>query len=203
MITLHTWTTPNGRKISIMLEELGIPYLIKTVNLIQGEQFASAYQAIAPNNKVPALVDTNADGNTVSVFESGAILLYLAEKTGKLLPDAGADRYKVLSWLQWQTAGLGPVLAQLVAEPASSHLVDEADGLLGVMDRQLARYTYMANEEYSIADIACYPWVAALRHSLHSALGDKLNNKPHLRRWLNTLAARTAVQRGMALPRLN
>ncbi|TFW17176.1 glutathione S-transferase family protein [Duganella callida] len=197
MITLHTWTTPNGRKISIMLEELGIPYLIKTVNLIQGEQFSPAYQAISPTNKIPVLSDSGIDGRTITVFESGAILQYLAEKTGQLLPDHGADRYQVLEWLHWQTASLGPVLSQLVAESTNTHLADEADRLLGVMDRQLTRYTYMANEEYSIADIACYPWVAALRHA--PALG----SRPHLRRWINTLSSRAAVQRGMALPRLN
>jgi len=211
MITLHTWTTPNGRKISIMLEELGIPYTIKTVNISQGEQFVPEYLAISPNNKIPAIVDTDANGETVSVFESGAILTYLAEKTGKLLPASGAARYKVLEWLNWQIGGLGPMLGQVgffevfskeKSPLASKRFIDEADRLMGVMDRQLAKTTYLAGEEFSIADIASYPWMFGVTLMLKPALGEKLDSKPNLRRWMELMAARPAVQRGMALPKV-
>jgi GST-like protein len=139
MITLYTWTTPNGRKIPIMLEELGIPYTIETVNIGEGEQFKPAFLAISPNNKIPAIVDADADGRTVAVFESGAILTYLAEKTGRLLPASGPERYKVLEWLHWQIGGLGPMFGQLgffelrakeKSELASKHFLDEAERLL-------------------------------------------------------------------------
>jgi len=211
MITLHTWTTPNGRKISIMLEELGIPYDIQTVNITQGDQLKPAFLAISPNNKIPAIVDTDAGGETVSVFESGAILTYLAEKTGKLLPASGAARYKVLEWLNWQIGGLGPILGQVgffevfskeQSALASQRFIDEADRLLGVMDRQLAQHTYLAGDDYSIADIASYPWTFGLTLMLKPALGDKLASKPHLQRWMALMAERPAVQRGMALPKL-
>ncbi|MFS2004171.1 glutathione S-transferase family protein [Duganella sp. CT11-25] len=212
MLTLHTWTTPNGRKIPIMLEELGMPYIIKTVNLGEGEQFKPEFLAISPNNKIPAIVDTDAGGKTVSVFESGAILTYLAEKTGKLLPASGAERYKVLEWLHWQIGGLGPMLGQVgffelrakeKSALASQHFLDEAERLLGVLDRQLARHTYVAGEEYSIADIATYPWVAAAADKMKSALGAQLAAKHHVQRWMAMMAARPAVQRGMALPKVN
>jgi len=212
MLTLHTWTTPNGRKIPIMLEELGIPYTIKTVNIGEGEQFKPEFLAISPNNKIPAIVDTDAAGKTVSVFESGAILTYLAEKTGRLLPASGAERYKVLEWLHWQIGGLGPMLGQVgffelrskeKSELASKHFLDEADRLLGVLDRQLARHTYVAGEEYSIADIAVYPWVAATVEKMQSVLGEQLAAKHNLQRWMAMMAARPAVQRGMALPKVN
>lgn len=213
MLTLHTWTTPNGRKISIMLEELGLPYEISTVNLQQGEQLKPAFLAISPNNKIPALVDTDADGsgNTVSIFESGAILTYLAEKTGKLLPPSGAARYKVLEWLNWQIGGLGPMLGQVgffevfskeKSALASKRFIDEADRLLGVMERQLENNDYLAGADYSIADIAAYPWAINTTLMLKPALGDKLADKPSLRRWFDTVGARPAVQRGMALPKV-
>jgi GST-like protein len=212
MLTLHTWTTPNGRKIPIMLEELGIPYTIKTVNIGENEQFKPEFLAISPNNKIPAIVDTDADGKTISVFESGAILTYLAEKTGKLLPASGAERYKVLEWLHWQIGGIGPMFGQLgffelraeeKSEMASKHFLDEAERLLGVLDRQLARHTYVAGEEYSIADIAAYPWVAAAAEKMKPALGGQLAAKHNVQRWMAMMAARPAVQRGMALPKVN
>lgn len=211
MITLHTWTTPNGRKISILLEELGLPYEIKTVNLSQGEQFQPQFLAISPNNKIPAIVDDDADGATVSVFESGAILTYLAEKSGKLLPASGAARYRVLEWLHWQIGGLGPILGQVgffevrskeKSALASKHFLDEADRLLTVMDKQLASNAYLAGADYSIADIAAYPWAFGVTQMLKPALGAKLESKPALLRWLGLMAARPAVQRGMALPAL-
>ncbi|MRX08230.1 glutathione S-transferase family protein [Pseudoduganella sp. FT25W] len=212
MLTLHTWTTPNGRKIPIMLEELGLQYTIKTVNIGKGEQFQPEFLAISPNNKIPAIVDTDADGNSVSIFESGAILTYLAEKTGKLLPAAGPERYKVLEWLHWQIGGLGPMLGQVgffairseeKSELAIQHFIDEADRLLGVMEKQLSKHAYIAGAAYSIADIACYPWTVGILDKLKPALGDKLETKPHLQRWLNMIGARPAVQRGMALPKVD
>jgi GST-like protein len=212
MLTLHTWTTPNGRKIPIMLEELGLQYTIKTVNIGKGEQFQPEFLAISPNNKIPAIVDTDADGNSVSIFESGAILTYLAEKTGKLLPASGPERYKVLEWLHWQIGGLGPMLGQVgffairseeKSELAIKHFIDEADRLLGVMDKQLSKHAYIAGTAYSIADIACYPWTVGILDKLKPALGDKLETKPHLQRWLNMIGSRPAVQRGMALPKVD
>jgi GST-like protein len=211
MITLYTWTTPNGRKIPIMLEELGIPYTIETVNIGEGEQFKPAFLAISPNNKIPAIVDADADGRTVAVFESGAILTYLAEKTGRLLPASGPERYKVLEWLHWQIGGLGPMFGQLgffelrakeKSELASKHFLDEAERLLGVMDRQLAHHSWLAGAEYSIADIAAYPWVMAAVEKMQPVLGSQLESLHNVQRWLALVGARPAVQRGMALPKV-
>ncbi|MRW89473.1 glutathione S-transferase family protein [Duganella sp. FT80W] len=207
MLTLHTWTTPNGRKIPIMLEELGLPYTIKTVNLGKKEQFAPEFLKLSPNNKIPAMEDGG-----LTIFESGAILTYLAEKTGKLLPPNGPQRYKVLEWLHWQIGGLGPMLGQAgffavrseqKAPLAIEHFLNETDRLLGVMDKQLSQHTYIAGADYSIADIACYPWVMAALDKLKPALADKLDNKPHLQRWIKTVGERPAVQRGMALPKVD
>lgn len=211
MITVYTWTTPNGRKIPIMLEELGIDYEIKPVNIGKDEQFTPEFLAISPNNKIPAIVDTDAEGGPLSIFESAAILIYLADKTGKLLPAAGPARYKVLEWLSWQIGGLGPILGQVgffeIRSPeksalASKRFLEESDRLLAVMDKQLSQHTYIAGDDYSIADIACYPWVAGIDAVLKPALGASLAAKPHLRRWMDLLAARPAVQRGMALPKV-
>jgi GST-like protein len=212
MLTLHTWTTPNGRKVPIMLEELGLEYTIKTVNIGKGEQFDPAFLKLSPNNKIPAIEDTDADGNTITIFESGAILTYLAEKTGQLLPASGAERYKVMEWLHWQIGGLGPMFGQLgffavrseeKSALAIDRFVEEADRLMGVMDRQLARHPYIAGGQYSIADIACYPWAVGARDKLKPAIGEQLASKPHLNRWLDMLGARPAVQRGMALPKVD
>jgi GST-like protein len=212
MITLHTWTTPNGRKIPIMLEELGIPYRIATVDIGKGEQFEPAFLALSPNNKIPAIVDDDADGRSVTVFESGAILTYLAEKTGQLLPASGAARYQVLEWLHWQIGGLGPMLGQVgffelrakeKSAMASKHFLDEAERLLGVMDRQLAQHTYLAGADYSIADIAAYPWLAATAEKMQQALGQQLAASHNIQRWMTLMAARPAVQRGMLLPKLS
>lgn len=212
MLTLYTWTTPNGRKIPIMLEELGIPYTIQTVNIGKDEQFAPDFLAISPNNRIPAIVDTDADGKTVSIFESGAILTYLAEKTGKLLPASGPERYKVLEWLHWQIGGLGPMLGQVgffelrskeKSALASKRFLDEAERLFGVMDRQLVHHAWLAGEEYSIADIAAYPWMAATVEKMQAVLGEQLAASHNIQRWMKAMAARPAVQRGMALPKVN
>ncbi|MDN0074757.1 glutathione S-transferase N-terminal domain-containing protein [Crenobacter sp. SG2303] len=205
MITLYTWGTPNGRKISIMLEELDLPYQVHTVNIGQHEQFSPEFLAISPNNKIPALVDSDGpDGKPISVFESGAILIYLAEKTGKLLPKDGAARYEVLQWLMFQMGGFGPFLGQahhfnrFAPEPvpyAQQRYNDEAKRLYRVLDRALSQRTFVAGEELSIADIALYPWAA--RHEWQNIC---LAEYPHVQRWFDTLSLRTAFQRGMAVP---
>ncbi len=203
MITLHTWTTPNGRKPVIMLEELGEPYRVVPVDIGKGEQFAPAFLKLSPNNKIPALVDDDADGGSITIFESGAILTYLAEKYGRLLAPAGAARWQTLQWLHWQIGGLGPMLGQLgfFAQQddafALDRFVKEGDRLLTVLDRQLAGSRYVAGEEFTIADIACYTWVAGAMDKLKGPLGDRLD-KPDLQRWMALVGERPAVQKGMA-----
>ena len=204
MITLHTWTTPNGRKPVIMLEELGVPYEIVAVDINQREQFRPDFLAIAPNNKIPALVDDAAEGGPLTMFESGAILTYLAERHGRLLPAEGSGRYRTLTWLHWQIGGLGPMFGQLgfFAKQddafARSHFLKEAERLLTVLDKQLSGSPYLAGAEFSIADIAVYPWVVAARDKLGDLLGESLSGKPALQRWLALVGTRPAVQKGMA-----
>lgn len=210
MITLYTWTTPNGRKISIALEELGLPYEVAPVNIGKDEQFAPAFLAVSPNNKIPAIVDHDAEGGPLSVFESGAILTYLAEKTGRLLAPSGPARYKALEWLHWQMGGLGPMLGQLgffavrsteKAPLAIKRFTEESDRLLGVMDRRLAASPYLAGDDYSIADIAAYPWTLAATTFLKDALAESLPGKTNVAAWLGRVGARPAVERGMAVPK--
>ena len=210
MLVLHTFTTPNGRKVSIMLEELGLPYRVQSVDITRGEQFAPDFLAISPNNKIPALVDDEAEGGTVSVFESGAILTYLAEKTGRFLPASGQARYRALAWLHWQIGGLGPMFGQLGyfgvrAEEKNPAAIErfraESDRLLGVLERRLAASPFLGGDEYGVADIASYPWAVIAEGLLKEILGESLAVKPALRRWLDTVGARPAVQRGMAVPK--
>ena len=209
MITLYTWTTPNGRKASIMLEELGLPYRVVPVNIGKDEQFAPDFLKVSPNNKIPAIVDEDAPGGPLAVFESAAILIYLAEKTGRLLPAAGAERYKTLEWLAWQVGGQGPMLGQLgfyavrSAEKAPlpiRRFTEEADRLLGVMERRLQEVPYLGGNAYSIADIACYAWTLAATTMLSGALAPTLSRVPAIKRWLAEVGARPAVQRGMQVP---
>jgi GSH-dependent disulfide-bond oxidoreductase len=211
MITLYTWTTPNGRKISIMLEELGLPYQVHPVNIGKNEQFAPDFLAIAPNNKIPAIVDDGAEGGPLSIFESGAILTYLAEKSGRFLAPSGPARYKALEWLYWQVGGQGPMLGQLgffavrsdeKAPLAIKRFTEEADRLLGVMDRRLAEAPYLAGDDYSIADIAVYPWMVAATTFLKDVLAESLATKPGIQRWLKSVGDRPAVQRGMTVPKI-
>ena len=203
MIELHTWSTPNGRKVSVMLEEVGLPYSVHPVNITRDEQFRPEFLAISPNNRIPAIVDPEGPGGRFSLFESGAILIYLGEKTGKLIPkDAGA-RYTALQWLMWQMGGLGPMLGQThhflrAAKEEVPYAINryktETRRLYGVLDKRLGEAEYLAGE-YSIADIACYPWVA--RHDWHQVdLADFAN----VRRWYDAIGARPAVQRGMKVP---
>jgi GST-like protein len=209
MITLYTWTTPNGRKASIALEEMGLPYEVKAVNIGQGEQFKAEFLAVSPNNKIPAIVDHGAAGGPLSIFESGAILLYLAERSGTLLPTDAAGRARVLEWLFWQVGGPGPMFGQLfyfaVRAPeklpaAIGRFQDESVRLLGVMEKRLETAPYLGGESYSIADIATYPWVSAAIGLIRRTAGDALKPTPGIDRWLAELAARPAVQRGMAVP---
>jgi GST-like protein len=211
MITLYTWTTPNGRKPAIMLEELGWQYDIQTVNIGKNEQFGEAFLKISPNNKIPAIVDDEVEGGPLSIFESGAILTYLAEKSGQFLDASGPGRYKALEWLHWQIGSLGPMLGQLGffgvrSEEKSSlaikRFTEEADRLLTVMERRLAEHPYLAGEQYSIADIATYPWTIAATTFLKDVLAESLKTKPSVYRWLQTVGARPAVQRGMAIPKI-
>jgi GSH-dependent disulfide-bond oxidoreductase len=209
MITLYTWTTPNGRKISVALEEMGLEYEVKPVNIGSDEQFQPAFLAVSPNNKIPAIVDHDGPGDPVSVFESGAILVYLAEKSGKFLPASGAARAKVLEWLFWQVGGIGPMLGQLnyfaMRAPervplAVDRFRDEAVRLLAVMEKRLAVAPYLGGDEYSIADMATYPWVSAALGLVRGAAGEAMPATPSVDRWIAELAARPAVQKGMAVP---
>ncbi len=203
MIELYYWTTPNGHKITIFLEEAGMDYEIHPVNISTGEQFAEAFLRIAPNNRIPAIRDTApADGGApISIFESGAILEYLAEKSGEFLPAVPRDKYNVLQWLYWQMAGLGPMAGQnhhfVQYAPeripyAMERYVKETNRLYGVLNKQLADKEYIAGA-YSIADMACYPWIVPYERQQQN-----LDDFPNLKRWFNAMAARPAVHRAYA-----
>ncbi|MFZ3359729.1 MAG: glutathione binding-like protein [Xanthobacteraceae bacterium] len=200
MIDLYYWTTPNGHKITIFLEETGLPYRIIPVNISKGDQFKPEFLAIAPNNRIPAIVDrAPADGGKpISVFESGAILLYLAEKTGKFLPTDVRQNVDVMQWLFWQMGGLGPMagqnhhFSQYAPEKipyAIERYVKETNRLYGVLNKRLADRDFMAGD-YSIADMATYPWVVPYERQ-----GQKLEDFPHLKRWFETIKSRPAVVR--------
>lgn len=209
MIDLHFAATPNGWKITIMLEECGLPYAIKPVNIGAGEQFRPEFLAISPNNRIPAIVDHDppGGGTPVSVFETGAILLYLAEKTGRFLPTDLRARMRSIEWLMWQMAGLGPMLGQnghfrLYAPEKLPYAIDrygrEAERLYGVLDRQLAQTSaYVAGEDYSIADIACFPWIIT-----HKAQGIDMGQFPHVARWFADIRQRPAVIAGTGVGRM-
>jgi len=201
MIDLYTWTTPNGRKAAIALEELGLPYEVHAIDIGKDEQFAPEFLRISPNNKIPAIVDREAG---ISLMESGAILIYLADKTGRLLPAAGEPRYRVLEWLMWQMGGFGPMLGQAhhflhfrkgTAHYAEDRYRTEARRLYGVLDRQLAEREFVAGD-YSIADIAVWPW--ATRFEWQEV---DLAEFPNVRRWYAAVAARPAVQKGYHVPK--
>ena len=205
MIELYTWGTPNGRKVSIMLEECGLPYNIHKINIGTNiEQFTADYLKINPNGKIPAIVDPDGpEGAPISLMESGAILVYLAEKSGKFLPRTGGARYKTLEWLMFQMGGVGPMFGQVhhfvrSAKEKVPYGIEryskEKDRLYGVLDKRLGEQAYLAGE-YSIADMATYPWVS--RHEWHNT---DLNDFPGVKRWFDAISARPAVQRGMAVP---
>ena len=201
MIDLYTWTTPNGRKISIALEELGIPYEAHAIDINADDQFKPEFLAISPNNKIPAIVDRD---NKFSLMESGAILIYLAEKTGKLLPRDKLKRYRVIEWLMWQMGGPGPFLGQVhhfvkynkgKAPYAEERFLKEAHRLYGVLDKRLADREFVA-DDYSIADIAIWPWISRFEWQTID-----LNQYPNVKRWYLAIAHRPAVQRGYHVPK--
>ena len=206
MIDLYYWPTPNGWKISIMLEETGLPYSFVPVNIGKGEQFLPGFLAISPNNRMPAIVDhaPAGGGAPIAVFESGSILLYLAEKTGEFLPRSLSERYQVMQWLMWQMGGLGPMAGQnghflLYAPEKIPYAIErygkEVDRLYGVLDAQLARTNaYVAGAVYSIADMAIFPWVRT-----HKAQQVDLEKFVHVQRWYQSLFNRPAVKRGLDL----
>ncbi|AUN95926.1 glutathione S-transferase family protein [Pseudazoarcus pumilus] len=205
MITLYTWSTPNGRKVSIALEELGLDYDVKRIDITKGEQHAADFLAISPNNKIPAIVDEDGpDGHPIALFESGAILIYLAEKCGRLLPTGARERLDVLQWLMMQMGSVGPMMGQahhfLRFAPedvpyAKKRYSDETRRIYGVLDRRLAEHEWLAAGEYTIADIATFPWIA--RHEWQQVA---LEDFPNVKRWFDAIAARPAVARGMQVP---
>jgi GST-like protein len=201
VIDLYTWTTPNGRKVSIMLEELGLPYTSHPIDISKDEQFKPDFLEISPNNRIPAIIDRD---NGYHLMESGAILMYLAEKTGKLMPKDLEKRYRVTEWLMWQMGGIGPMLGQVhhfvkynkgKAPYAEERYLKEAHRLYGVLDRRLAGREYLA-DEYSIADIATWPWISRFEWQTID-LGQYANVK----RWYLAIANRPAVQRGYDVPK--
>ncbi|WP_373486789.1 glutathione binding-like protein [Blastomonas sp.] len=207
MIDLYFAPTPNGWKISIMLEECGLPYTVKPVNIGAGEQFAPNFLAISPNNRIPAMVDHGppGGGDAVSIFETGAILLYLAEKTGRFMPADLRGRYSVTQWLMWQMGGLGPMLGQnghfkLYAPEKLPYAIDryerEAARLYGVLNRRLGEADYVAGADYSIADMAVFPWIMT-----HKRQGITLDDYPHIARWYALCRARPALQAGLSVMR--
>lgn len=209
MVELYTWHTPNGRKVPILLEELELPYTLHLIDLSKKEQKDAAYLALNPNGKIPALVDRDggaggAGGEGITLFESGAILEYLAEREGRLLPKGGQERALVKSWLYWQVGGPGPMFGQLASfgaekernEKAFAKFLEESRRLTGVLDGALRDREWMAGE-YSIADIATYPWFAGI-DSRHP---EAIEGAAHVRAWMDRMAARPAVQRGMNLGR--
>jgi len=206
MIELYYWPTPNGWKVTIALEEMGLPYRVKPVDIGRGAQFEPAFLAISPNNRMPAIVDHDATGGgpPVPVFESGAILLYLAEKTGQFLPKDLRGRYEAIQWLMWQMGGLGPMLGQAhhfrnYAPERIPYGIErytaEAGRLYGVLDRRLADREFVAGP-YSVADMACLPWIVP-----HQNQGQELSGFPHLERWFGRMQERPAVKRGLEVGR--
>ena len=205
LIDLYTWSTPNGRKVSIMLEELSLPYNVHPIDIGKGGQFGAQFVAISPNSKIPAIVDSEGpDGKPYALFESGAILLYLADKTGRFLPQKKAGRFESIQWLMFQMGGVGPMFGQVhhflraAPEPvpyAIERYSKETRRLYGVMDKHLANNEWLAAGEYSVADMATYPWVA--RHEWHKV---ELADFPNVKRWFDAIGGRPAVQRGMQVP---
>lgn len=208
MIDLYTWKTPNGRKISIMLEETGLEYQVKPVDISAGDQQKPEFLAFSPNGKIPAIIDHDAVGGKISIFESAAILIYLADKSGKFLAGSGGARYDALAWLSWQVGGLGPMLGQLGYfsrqkernEGAIARYSAEAGRLLHVLEDQLVKTPYLAGADYSIADIATYPWVSAFLSMMAQALPEDARALPATAAWIETVGKRPAVVKGMAIP---
>ncbi|SAL37892.1 glutathione S-transferase domain-containing protein [Caballeronia terrestris] len=202
MIDVYSWATPNGHKIHIMLEETGLEYSVHAVDIGAGDQFTPDFLAISPNNKIPAIIDNaGPEGRPLALFESGAILIYLAEKTGKFLPSDPVGRYETIQWLMFQMGGIGPMLGQThhfrnyapeKIEYAINRYSNEARRLYGVMDKQLGVTKYLAGDEYTIADIATFPWTRSWENQ-----GIVLDEFPNVKRWFDAIAARPAVKRGV------
>ncbi len=204
MIDVYTWPTPNGHKVHIMLEECGLPYRVHPVNIGSGDQFQPEFLRISPNNKIPAIVDSEGpDGKPISLFESGAILIYLAAKTGKFMPKSDRQKYEVLQWLMFQMGGLGPMLGQAhhfriyapeKIEYGINRYTNEAKRLYGVMDKQLEKKKFIAGNQYTIADMAIFPWLRSWQNQ-----GIDWADYPHLKEWFDRIGQRKAVQRGVAV----
>lgn len=204
MIDVYSWATPNGHKVHIMLEECSMEYQVHAIDIGAGDQFSDAFLKISPNNKIPAIVDSDGpDGKPISLFESGAILVYLAGKAGSLLGATDREKFNVLQWVMFQMGGLGPMLGQAhhfriyapeKIEYAIQRYSNEAKRLYGVLDKQLSQTTYLAGDTYTIADIASFPWTRSWKNQ-----GIELNDYPHVQRWFNLIEARPAVQRGVAV----
>ena len=202
MIDLYTWPTPNGHKIHIMLEECGLPYKVHAINIGTGDQFKPAFLKISPNNKIPALVDSDGpDGKPIALFESGAILLYLAAKTGRFLPPSDRAKYDVLQWLMFQMGGLGPMLGQAhhfriyapeKIEYGINRYTNEAKRLYGVLDKQLKTHDWIAGGDYSVADMAIFPWLRSWQNQ-----GIDWADFPHVKAWFDRIAERPAVQKAV------
>jgi len=202
MFEVYSWATPNGHKVHIMLEECALPYKVVAVDIGAGDQFKPEFLAISPNNKIPAIVDPDGpDGQPISMFESGAILLYLASKTGRFLPEDTRGRFQTLEWLMFQMGSIGPMLGQthhfrIYAPEKIGYAIErysnEARRLYGVMDRRLAKSRYIAGPDYGIADIAIFPWLRSWKNQ-----GIEWSEFPHLKGWCDEIAARPAVQRGV------
>ena len=208
MIDLYTWTTPNGRKISIMLEETGLQYKVIPVDLGKEEQHSARFTALNPNQKIPAIVDHDLDGEPLAIFESGAILVHLGEKTGRFLPRDVRGRAAVMQWLMFQLCHVGPIIGQtghfVNQAPekipyAIQRFINESLRVIGVLNAGLAEREYLAGD-YSIADIATYPWVVAAWGPFQSMMPEKVGELGNVRRWLDAVGARAAVQRGMKIP---
>jgi GST-like protein len=210
MIDLYTWTTPNGRKVSILLEELGEKYNVFSINLAEGKQKQPEFLAINPNGKIPAIVDHDAKGGPLPVFESGAIMIHLAEKHGRFLSDEPRARAEALEWLMFQMSGVGPFLGQVnywmntapeKSPVAVQRYLDESLRLMEVLNGALADREYIA-QDYSIADMALYPWIAAAWGPFSAILPQKVAEMPNARTWLDRVGAREAVKRGMEVPKV-
>jgi len=215
MIDVHYWPTPNGWKVTIMLEECGLPYRIVPVDIGGGDQFTPEFLRISPNNRMPAIVDHEplGGGEPLGLFESGAILEYLADKSGRFLPASGPDRYRVLQWVHWQMANLGPMMGNanhfknygknIAGDPAqleygTKRFVGEVDRLCGVMDAQLSANPYLAGSDYSIADIITWPWAMLAGRLIDEGIWETF---PHLKRWVDEVGARPAVDKGFRVER--
>ncbi len=209
MIHLYTWGTPNGRKLTILMEELGVPFDLHPVDIGKDEQFDPEFLKVSPNNKIPAIVDDAAEDGPLPLFESGAIMIYLADKYGRFLAPSGPARYTAIQWLMWQMGGLGPMMGQLgwfiVSDKGQTptgvdRYANEVSRLFGVLDKRLSQAPYVAGDDYTIADMAIWPWIAQYRVRVKDYVEPLIAAHPHINAWLDLVGAREAVQRGFQLP---